>query len=171
MSRNSTTSRYRVGRMRFQGKTALVTGGARGIGGATAKRFADEGATVVVADFDKAAAEETAAAIGGVAVACDVTSRADVEAAVATAVEHGGSLDLLVTCAGIIRQPAAQDERRGLRRRHRHAPQGNVLRRSRGAEADGRAEAGEDGADLVDVGARQPRPDELLDREGRPPGD
>jgi 3-oxoacyl-[acyl-carrier protein] reductase len=94
---------YMVGRMRFQGKTALVTGGARGIGGATAKRFADEGATVIVADSDQAAAEETAAAIGGVAVACDVTSRTDVEAAVAAAVEHGGSLDLLVTFAGIIR--------------------------------------------------------------------
>lgn len=89
--------------MRFQGKTALVTGGARGIGGATAKRLADEGATVVVADFDAAAAQETAAAIGGIAVTCDVTSRTDVEAAVATAVEHGGSLDILVPCAGIIR--------------------------------------------------------------------
>jgi 3-oxoacyl-[acyl-carrier protein] reductase len=89
--------------MRFQGKTALVTGGARGIGGATAKRLADEGATVVVADFDAAAAEETAAAIGGIAVTCDVTSRGDVDAAVAIAVEHGGSLDILVPCAGIIR--------------------------------------------------------------------
>jgi 3-oxoacyl-[acyl-carrier protein] reductase len=89
--------------MRFEGKTALVTGGAKGIGAATARRFASEGATVVVADFDEAAAQATAAEIGGVAVRCDVTSRGDVEAAVAAAIERGGSLDLLVTCAGIIR--------------------------------------------------------------------
>jgi 3-oxoacyl-[acyl-carrier protein] reductase len=89
--------------MRFEGKTALVTGAARGIGAATARRFASEGATVVVADFDEAAAQQTAGEIGGVAVRCDVTSRDDVEAAVAAAVERGGSLDLLVTCAGIIR--------------------------------------------------------------------
>ncbi len=88
---------------RFEGKTALVTGGANGIGAATAKRFADEGATVVVADFDESAAQKTAAEIGGHAIRCDVTRRDDVEAAVAAAVEHGGSLDLLVTCAGIIR--------------------------------------------------------------------
>jgi 3-oxoacyl-[acyl-carrier protein] reductase len=89
--------------MRFEGKTVLVTGGARGIGGATARRFAAEGATVVVADFDEAGAHETANEIGGLGVRCDVTSRADVDAAVAAAVERGGSLDVLVTCAGIIR--------------------------------------------------------------------
>ena len=89
--------------MRFENKTVLVTGGARGIGAATARRFASEGATVVVADFDEAGAQETANEIGGVGVRCDVTSRADVDAAVATAVERGGSLDVLVTCAGIIR--------------------------------------------------------------------
>ena len=88
---------------RFEGKSALVTGGAKGIGAATATRLASEGATVVVADFDEATAQETAKAIGGHAVRCDVTSRDDVEAAVAAAVEHGGSLDILVTCAGIIR--------------------------------------------------------------------
>ena len=87
---------------RFEGQTALVTGGAKGIGAATAARLADEGAQVVVADFDEAAATETAERIGGRAVRCDVTSRADVEAAVAAAAESG-RLDVLVTCAGIIR--------------------------------------------------------------------
>ncbi|HVC88505.1 MAG TPA: SDR family NAD(P)-dependent oxidoreductase [Gaiellaceae bacterium] len=88
---------------RFQGKTALVTGGAKGIGAATAARLASEGATVVVADFDETAAQETAQRIGGHAVRCDVTRREDVEAAVEAATGAGGSLDVLVTCAGIIR--------------------------------------------------------------------
>ncbi|HEX6762011.1 MAG TPA: 3-oxoacyl-ACP reductase FabG [Gaiellaceae bacterium] len=89
--------------MRFDGKTALVTGGAKGIGAATAARLAGEGAKVVVADFDEAAAQETASAIGGRAVRCDVTSHDDVDGAVAAAVELGGTVDILVTCAGITR--------------------------------------------------------------------
>jgi len=89
--------------MRFQGKTALVTGGAKGIGAATAKRLAEEGATVVLADFDEAIAQETARSISAHAVRCDVTKREDVEGAVAAAVAAGGSLDILVACAGIIR--------------------------------------------------------------------
>ena len=80
-----------------------MTGGANGIGAATATRLAAEGATVVVADFDETSAQEIANAIGGYAVRCDVTKRDDVEAAVETAVKEGGSLDILVSCAGIIR--------------------------------------------------------------------
>jgi 3-oxoacyl-[acyl-carrier protein] reductase len=87
--------------MRFEGKNAVVTGAARGIGAATAQRLASEGARVVVADFDEPTAQETAQRIGNgaVAVRCDVTKRDDVEAAV----EAAGSVDILVTCAGIIR--------------------------------------------------------------------
>ena len=87
---------------RFDGRTALVTGGAKGIGAATAERLAAEGAHVVVADFDEAASNETAERIGGRAIRCDVTSRAEIESAVAAAAETG-RLDILVTCAGIIR--------------------------------------------------------------------
>ena len=87
---------------RFEGQTALVTGGAKGIGAATAERLASEGAHVVIADFDEASATETAEKIGGRAVRCDVTSREDVDTAVAAALETG-RLDILVTCAGIIR--------------------------------------------------------------------
>ena len=87
--------------MRFEGKNAVVTGGARGIGAATAQRLASEGARVVVADFDEATAQETAVRIGNgaVAVRCDVTKRDEVEAAI----EAARSVDILVTCAGIIR--------------------------------------------------------------------
>ena len=88
---------------RFSGQVALITGGANGIGAATAARLAAEGADVVVADFDEERAEATAVAIGGRAVCCDVTSRADVEAAVSFAAGPAGKLDILVSCAGILR--------------------------------------------------------------------
>jgi 3-oxoacyl-[acyl-carrier protein] reductase len=94
--------------VRFAAKAALITGGGRGIGAATAARLASEGAAVAVTDVDAAPAEETASAIeraGGraLALSCDVTDRDQVEEAVARTVEAFGRLDVLVTCAGVIR--------------------------------------------------------------------
>ena len=89
--------------MRFSDRVALITGGGRGIGAATAQRFADEGARVVVSDMDVAPAEEVARGFGGVAIACDVTNRDSVEQMVGRVVAELGRLDILVCCAGIIR--------------------------------------------------------------------
>jgi len=89
--------------VRFQDRVALVTGAGRGIGAATAALMASEGARVVVSDMDIGPAEEVAGPIGGLAVACDVTSRDQVDAMVARAVAELGRLDVLVCCAGIIR--------------------------------------------------------------------
>ncbi len=93
---------------RFEGRTALVTGGGRGIGAATAARFAADGAAVVVADLDREPAEEVAERIrrdGGRALgrACDVTDATAVEELFAAAVRELQSVDMLVTCAGVIR--------------------------------------------------------------------
>jgi 3-oxoacyl-[acyl-carrier protein] reductase len=88
------------------GKTAVVTGGAQGIGYAIAQRFVAEGARVVIGDLDVAAAEDAANRLGdGVAraVRCNVTDAADVERLVHDAVDVFGSLDVMVNNAGITR--------------------------------------------------------------------
>jgi len=85
------------------GRRAIVSGAARGIGLAIAKRLVEGGARVAVADIDGDGAEEAAAQLGSgsIGVRCDVCSMTDVNAAVATTVEAFGGLDLLVNNAGI----------------------------------------------------------------------
>ena len=88
---------------RFDGRVAVVTGGGRGIGAATAARLAADGASVVVSDMDEAPASEVASAFGGLAIACDVTSREAVASLFTRVFDQFGRIDILVCCAGIIR--------------------------------------------------------------------
>ena len=87
---------------RLEGKVALITGGGSGIGAAIAKRFASEGAKIVVAGRRKEKLEETAAALQPgtyKTVTGDVSKPAEAEAMVAATVEFGGKIDILVNCA------------------------------------------------------------------------
>ena len=92
--------------MRLEGKVALITGGARGIGAATARLMAAEGAAVVIADVLEKEGMETSAEISeagreALFVQLDVTSEADWAAAVQATVSKYGKLDVLVNNAGI----------------------------------------------------------------------
>jgi len=89
--------------MTFKDKVVLVTGGGRGIGAATAERFARDGAKVVISDMDLDEAQQVARPIQGLAIACDVTDREQVNGMVARTVGELGRLDVLVCSAGIIR--------------------------------------------------------------------
>ncbi|HEX5649622.1 MAG TPA: SDR family oxidoreductase [Steroidobacteraceae bacterium] len=84
-------------------KVAIVTGAAQGLGLAIARRFADEGARVLLADLNADAVERAAAALGQAAVVVDVANRADVQRMVELANERIGTVDVLVNNAGIYR--------------------------------------------------------------------
>lgn len=86
---------------KLEGKVAVVTGAAQGIGLAVAAKFAAEGAKVVVSDIDGAAAESAASQIGATAIACDVTSEEQTAALIAGVVEQHGGLDVAVANAGV----------------------------------------------------------------------
>ena len=86
---------------RLDGKVAVITGGCSGIGLATARRFAQEGAEVVIGDVDDARGKEVAAEVGGTYVHCDVTDKEQVDAMFRTAKETYGSVDVAFNNAGI----------------------------------------------------------------------
>lgn len=89
--------------MRLTGKSALITGSARGIGKAFAEAYAREGATVAIADINLEAAQQTAAEIGdkAYAVKLDVTDQASIDAAVSAVETRTGGLDILINNAAL----------------------------------------------------------------------
>jgi NAD(P)-dependent dehydrogenase (short-subunit alcohol dehydrogenase family) len=87
--------------MKIDGQTALVTGGASGLGEATARALAKAGAKVALIDFNLEGAKKVASEIGGTAYACDVTDANGAEAVVAQATKELGAARILLNCAGI----------------------------------------------------------------------
>lgn len=93
--------------MRLEGKTAVITGGANGIGAGCVRRLASEGANVVIADIDDASGEALAAELGEavIYIGTDITQRSTVEALFAAAVDAFGAVDILVNNAAFVHKP------------------------------------------------------------------
>ncbi len=87
--------------MNVKGQTAIVTGGASGLGEATARALTAAGARVGILDIDEESAQKVASEIGGTAAVCDVVDPASHEVAIATVREQLGPARILVACAGI----------------------------------------------------------------------
>ncbi len=96
--------------MRLDGKTAIVTGAGSGFGAGIARRFAAEGARVMVADINGPAAEAVASGIGGLAQAVDVSRGDSVAAMAEAALAAWGRVDILVNNAGVTHLPAFMEE-------------------------------------------------------------
>ena len=98
--------------MRLQGKTAIVTGGASGFGAGIARKFLAEGARVMIADINGAAADDMATEIGEAALAhrVDVSDAASVQAMADAALAAFGQLDILVNNAGVTHLPTPLEE-------------------------------------------------------------
>lgn len=88
--------------MEINNCAAIITGGASGMGAATARLLSSKGAKVALFDLNKAAAEKIAAEVKGIAVACDVTNPDSVSSAIAEAAKANGPARICINCAGIV---------------------------------------------------------------------
>ena len=116
---------------RLEGKTALITGAARGLGAAIATRFAEQGAAVIINDLSLSAARATAERLGGQAVACDVSDSQAVRAMFEQVQDMTEHLDILVNNAGISGLEGDNDARERIKRFAEDAQ-----RQARGEEVD-----------------------------------
>jgi 3-oxoacyl-[acyl-carrier protein] reductase len=96
--------------MRLAGKTAIVTGGGSGFGAGICRRFAAEGAAVMVADINAEAAKAVAGEIGGLARVVDVSADGSVADMATAALKAWGRIDILINNAGITHRPMALEE-------------------------------------------------------------
>ncbi len=96
--------------MRLQGKTAIITGAASGFGAGIAARFAAEGARVIIADINRAAAEAVANDLDAVAQTVDVADDESVRAMAQAAIDRLGHVDILVNNAGVTHLPMPMEE-------------------------------------------------------------
>lgn len=96
--------------IRLAGKTALITGGGSGFGAGIARKFAAEGARVLIGDINLDAARAIAREIGGIACQVDVSSNASVAGLAYTAADQLGDLDILINNAGITHQPKPMED-------------------------------------------------------------
>ena len=87
--------------MQISGQIAWITGGASGLGEATARALAAQGAKVVLFDYNEDGAARVAAELGGLGLGCNVSSAESAESAVAKAIEAYGPARILVNCAGV----------------------------------------------------------------------
>lgn len=96
--------------MRLTGKTAIVTGGGSGFGAGIVRKFVAEGAKVMIADVDLAAAQTIAAETGSIAHLADVADNASVAALTAAAIDQMGHVDILINNAGITHLPTPMED-------------------------------------------------------------
>ena len=133
---------------RLNGKIAVITGAASGIGAASARRFVEEGATVVVADVQTDLGQAVAAELGDAArfVECDVTDEHAVAAAIQSAIDTWGRIDVMFNNAGVIGAigPIAETPTDAWRPQHRHPAQLGLLRLQARRPGDGAAGLGLD---------------------------
>ncbi|MCB1333138.1 MAG: SDR family oxidoreductase [Roseivivax sp.] len=96
--------------MRLKNKTAIVTGAGSGFGAGIARKFAAEGARVIVADINEAAAQAVAQEVGGFACPANVADRCDISNMVDMAMVETGKVDILVNNAGVTHLPAFMED-------------------------------------------------------------